>query len=79
MYIFTVLFVFHTPRETSPGVWQTAYVHRFHDSSVNGLSFAPHELGLILACASSDGKVSILQHQVNGSTSFSCSVLVAPS
>jgi len=28
--------------------------------SVNSLSWAPHELGAILACASSDGKISVL-------------------
>ena len=35
--------------------------------SVNSLSWAPHELGPILACASSDGKVSVLSF---GSTLF---------
>lgn len=29
------------------------------------IAWAPHELGLMLACASSDGRVSILQHQPN--------------
>lgn len=33
-----------------------------HESSVNSISFAPHEYGLILAAASSDGRVSILTH-----------------
>lgn len=33
-----------------------------HESSVNDVSFAPHEYGLILAGCSSDGKVSILTH-----------------
>ena len=28
--------------------------------SVNSVCFAPHELGLVLACGSSDGSVSIL-------------------
>jgi len=27
---------------------------------VNSVSWAPHELGAILACASSDGKISVL-------------------
>lgn len=35
-----------------------------HESSVNDVSFAPHEFGLILAGCSSDGKVSILTHGV---------------
>jgi WD40 repeat protein len=29
-------------------------------NSVNSVSWAPHELGAILACASSDGKISVL-------------------
>lgn len=33
-----------------------------HESSVNDVSFAPHEFGLILAACSSDGKVSVLTH-----------------
>ena len=33
-----------------------------HTASVNALSFAPHELGLALAAASSDGSVSMLTH-----------------
>ncbi len=33
-----------------------------HESSVNDVSFAPHEYGLVLAGCSSDGKVSILTH-----------------
>lgn len=35
-----------------------------HESSVNDVSFAPHEYGLILAGCSSDGRVSILTHGV---------------
>mmetsp|Transcript_26832 Transcript_26832/g.30713 ORF Transcript_26832/g.30713 Transcript_26832/m.30713 type:complete len:402 (+) Transcript_26832:50-1255(+) len=33
-----------------------------HESSVNDVQFAPHEYGLTLAGASSDGKVSVLTH-----------------
>lgn len=33
-----------------------------HTASVNALSFAPHELGLALAAASSDGSISVLTH-----------------
>ena len=33
-----------------------------HTASANALSFAPHELGLALAAASSDGSVSVLTH-----------------
>ena len=31
-----------------------------NENSVNSVSWAPHELGAILACASSDGKISVL-------------------
>ena len=33
-----------------------------HDASINALAFAPHELGLVLACASSDGSASVLTY-----------------
>lgn len=44
---------------------------RFIDSSlkmnyhflVNSVAWAPHELGAILACASSDGKISIHEYK----------------
>lgn len=42
------------------GVWTQIYEHTGHDSSVNSVAWAPHEFGLILACGSSDGSVSIL-------------------
>jgi protein transport protein SEC13 len=32
-------------------------------SLVNSIAWAPHELGPILACASSDGKVSVLTYR----------------
>jgi WD40 repeat protein len=38
-----------------------------HTASVNSIAFAPHELGLVLACASSDGTVSLLEHKPDGS------------
>lgn len=34
-----------------------------HSASVNSVAFAPHELGLMLAAASSDGSISILTYQ----------------
>lgn len=37
-----------------------------HSASVNGIAFAPHELGLILASASSDGSIAILTYQADG-------------
>lgn len=39
-----------------------AYCSTAHQASVNALSFAPHELGLALAAASSDGSISVLTH-----------------
>lgn len=37
-----------------------------HSASVNGIAFGPQELGLVLACASSDGSVSVVEHQQDG-------------
>ena len=33
---------------------------QLNGNPVNSVSWAPHELGAILACASSDGKISVL-------------------
>ena len=38
-------------------------------SIVNSVAWAPHELGPLLACASSDGRVSILSFKGNNTTS----------
>ncbi|GIM16627.1 hypothetical protein Vretimale_19194 [Volvox reticuliferus] len=48
--------------------WQQAYItpRNLHTASVNGISWAPYELGLILACASSDGCVSLLEYKSDG-------------
>lgn len=57
-------------REASSGPgrssWQRIKEHSLHNASVNSISWAPHELGAILACASSDGKVSVLQFNDDG-------------
>lgn len=42
------------------GEWTKYYEYSNHDSSVNTVAFAPPEYGLILACGSSDGSISIL-------------------
>ena len=42
------------------GEWTKYYEYNNHDSSVNSVAFAPSEYGLILACGSSDGTISIL-------------------
>ncbi|WVW86316.1 protein transporter SEC13 [Kwoniella bestiolae CBS 10118] len=41
------------------------------DNIVNSIAWAPYDLGPILACASSDGKVSVLSFQNDGSTDVS--------
>jgi protein transport protein SEC13 len=53
---------------TSPNQsqWSKLFEHTLHTSSVNGIAWAPHELGALLACASSDGKVSILEFKDDG-------------
>uniref|UniRef100_A0A6M2DM25 Protein SEC13 homolog n=1 Tax=Xenopsylla cheopis TaxID=163159 RepID=A0A6M2DM25_XENCH len=40
--------------------WIKWYENIDHDSSVNSISWAPADLGLILACGSSDGSVSVI-------------------
>jgi len=42
--------------------WQMAYMDTSHVASVNDVAFCPWEHGLRLACASSDGTVSVLTH-----------------
>merc|ERR1719232_947957 len=42
--------------------WQKAYVDASHSASVNDIQFASWECGLRLACASSDGTVSVLTY-----------------
>lgn len=42
--------------------WQRAYVDSSHTASVNDIEFCPWEHGLRLACASSDGTVSVLTY-----------------
>ncbi|KDR17793.1 protein SEC13 homolog [Zootermopsis nevadensis] len=42
------------------GEWVKLYEYSSHDSSVNSVAWAPHEFGLMLACGSSDGSLSIL-------------------
>jgi len=44
------------------GQWQKAYVDSSHTASVNDIAFCPWEHGLRLACASSDGTVSVLTY-----------------
>ncbi|GAA5976766.1 hypothetical protein JCM11641_000865 [Rhodosporidiobolus odoratus] len=48
------------------GRWTKVKEHLLHTASVNAIAWAPHELGPILACASSDGKVSVLTFNNDG-------------
>lgn len=52
-------------QEGQRGQWAVVFVYEGHSSSVNSVAWAPHQFGLRLACASSDGKVSVLTHQEN--------------
>ncbi|KAH8335413.1 hypothetical protein KR074_001497 [Drosophila pseudoananassae] len=47
-------------KSTTPRDWSKLYEYSNHDSSVNSVDFAPSEYGLVLACASSDGSISVL-------------------
>ncbi|WFD29775.1 GTPase-activating protein S13 [Malassezia sp. CBS 17886] len=51
------------------GGWTRIKDHALHTASVNAIAWAPHELGATLACASSDGKVSVLTFNSDGSWS----------
>ncbi|KAL7424587.1 GTPase-activating protein S13 [Cryptotrichosporon argae] len=47
--------------------WERIKEHSLHSASVNSISWAPYDLGPILACASSDGKISVLTFGDEGS------------
>lgn len=49
--------------------WTRIKDHELHSASVNAIAWAPHELGATLACASSDGRVSVLTFNEDGSWS----------
>lgn len=48
--------------------WTRVKEHRLHESSVNSIAWAPHEFGLSLACASSDGQISVITYCPEDST-----------
>lgn len=52
-------------REQGAGQWQKVYEFALHTASVNLVSWSPHESGCLLACASSDGAVSVLEFKDN--------------
>ncbi|CAL8116138.1 unnamed protein product [Orchesella dallaii] len=43
--------------------WNATFVYEGHDSSVNSVCWAPPEWGLMLACGSSDGGITILSFE----------------
>lgn len=47
--------------------WVKIYEYSNHDASVNSIAFAPKEYGLMLACASADGSISVLSLRKDGS------------
>lgn len=49
-------------KEVQPGNWQIAHKDTSHAASVNDVEFCPWEHGLRIACASSDGSVSVLTY-----------------
>ncbi|KAK9134061.1 hypothetical protein Scep_013589 [Stephania cephalantha] len=53
--------------EGNQNEWTQSHVFSEHKSSVNSISWAPHELGLSLACGSSDGNISVFFARVDGS------------
>jgi len=50
-------------QEQADGTWKTIYSFEDHKTSVNTCQFAPAEFGLILACGSCDGNVSVIYNQ----------------
>ncbi|KAL9106378.1 MAG: hypothetical protein Q9227_008579 [Pyrenula ochraceoflavens] len=61
----------HIYRETPsqspshPSTWTLVFPYRHHTASVNMVSWSPPESGCLLACASSDGQISILEFRDN--------------
>lgn len=53
-------------QQQANGKWLKVVEHTPHTASVNSIAWAPHEYGLILACASSDGKISVLTAKEDG-------------
>jgi len=47
--------------------WSQVQVFKEHEASVNSISWAPHELGLCLACGSSDGSITVFTGREDGS------------
>jgi len=54
-------------KEVNKNDWRVVFEHTLHVLSVNSIAWAPHELGLVLACASSDSTISTLTHEAGDS------------
>ena len=52
-----------TAKQPTTASWTRVKEYRGHEASVNSIAWAPAEFGLVLACASSDGRVSVLTYQ----------------
>ncbi|KAL6717971.1 GTPase-activating protein S13 [Lecanora helva] len=52
-----------THTNSAASSWQNVASFALHTASVNIVSWSPHESGCLLACASSDGQVSVLEFQ----------------
>mmetsp|Transcript_28082 Transcript_28082/g.49501 ORF Transcript_28082/g.49501 Transcript_28082/m.49501 type:complete len:323 (+) Transcript_28082:31-999(+) len=52
-------------QELNKNRWQRIHEESSHMSSVNSVCWAPHEFGRVLACASADGTVSVLEFKNN--------------
>ncbi|KAK5945406.1 GTPase-activating protein S13 [Knufia obscura] len=50
---------------STPATWSQVFASTLHTASVNMVSWAPPDLGCLLACASSDGQVSVLEFRDN--------------
>lgn len=50
---------------SQPSQWSLVFSYTSHTASVNMVSWAPPALGCLLACASSDGNVSVLEFRDN--------------
>ena len=56
-----------SPAQSSqhPAQWSLVFTSTLHTASVNMVSWSPPDLGCLLACASSDGQVSVLEFRDN--------------
>lgn len=57
--------------------WSIVFTHAQHTASVNLLSWSPHDCGCLLACASSDGTVSVLEFSNDASGKWDSKIFPA--